>query len=80
MQKSFMFNVGVLHISLSIGIAASSSDKKETAETLMKKADIALYEFKPAGRNGAQLYTENIKACCVIGLTRYWQYLSVDFV
>lgn len=58
MQKPFTFNGDVLHVSLSIGIAVSSSDNKETPKTLMKKADIALYEVKAAGRNGVKLYRE----------------------
>lgn len=56
MRAPIAFQDDTLAISLSIGIAVSSSDRPETAESLMKKADMALYEVKAAGRNGAKLY------------------------
>lgn len=56
MRAPIAFQDDTLAISLSIGIAVSSPDRPETAESLMKKADMALYEVKAAGRNGAKLY------------------------
>lgn len=56
MQAPIIFQGDTLTISLSIGIAVSTPAQPETAESLMKKADMALYEVKAAGRNGAKLY------------------------
>jgi diguanylate cyclase len=48
-----------INLKLSIGIAISSPFSKETVRSLMKKADIALYEAKGAGRNGYKIFTDN---------------------
>lgn len=48
-------------ISLSIGIAAYRHDSDDTLKDLLKKADIALYEAKAAGRNGYMLFQETEK-------------------
>jgi len=48
-----------INIRLSIGIAVSSPFSKETIRSLLKKADIALYEAKGAGRNGYRIFTDN---------------------
>jgi diguanylate cyclase (GGDEF)-like protein len=47
-----------IKVSLSIGIAAYGQGSEETPQSLMKKADIALYEAKLAGRNQFKVYTE----------------------
>lgn len=41
-----------LQITASIGIAVYSNNENNDAKTLMKKADIAMYEAKKIGRNG----------------------------
>ena len=47
-------------ISLSIGVAIfSGDDQTETVSELTKKADMALYEVKAAGRNGVQVFGSN---------------------
>lgn len=45
-------------ISLSIGVAAYGGESEETSQSLMKKADVALYQAKAAGRNQYKVYTE----------------------
>ncbi len=47
-----------IKITLSIGIAVNSQHKDESVKSLMKKADMALYEAKGAGRNGYYVYQE----------------------
>ncbi|MDO8826380.1 MAG: PAS domain S-box protein [Methylophaga sp.] len=51
-------------ITLSIGVAIFSGDlETETVSELTKKADLALYEVKSAGRNGVHIFGSNhIKA------------------
>lgn len=46
----------LLEISTSIGIAIYSIDGSDDATELMKKADLAMYAVKNAGRDGYQLY------------------------
>ncbi len=50
-----------MRISVSIGISMSPEDGMEMAE-LMRKADVAMYQVKDAGRNGYQFYTEHMQA------------------
>lgn len=45
-------------MSVSIGVAAFGQDGEETTKRLLKKADIALYAAKGAGRNQYQVFTE----------------------
>ena len=45
-----------IKVTLSIGIAVYDHRTEETLETLMKKADIALYAAKDAGRNRFQIF------------------------
>lgn len=45
-------------MSVSIGVAAFGQDGEETTKRLLKKADIALYEAKGAGRNQYRVFTE----------------------
>jgi diguanylate cyclase (GGDEF)-like protein len=47
-----------IEVSLSIGVATFGQGSQETPQSLMKKADIALYQAKAAGRNQYQVYTE----------------------
>lgn len=49
------------HVGASIGIVAINKDTDELAPSeLMRKADIALYEAKAAGRNRATVYEEHM--------------------
>jgi diguanylate cyclase (GGDEF)-like protein/PAS domain S-box-containing protein len=48
-----------LKVSLSIGIAMSDVQSKESIEELLRRADIALYQVKRSGRNGFKLYEED---------------------
>ena len=45
-------------ITASIGVAVRSGDDPDNAFELMKKADIAMYEAKHAGRNAYRIYNE----------------------
>lgn len=60
--KAFHGGVSILGervvISLSIGVAAYGGESEETPQSLMKKADVALYQAKAAGRNQYKVYTE----------------------
>lgn len=47
-----------IHVGVSIGIAVYPVDGTDSAEELMKKADIAMYAVKEAGRNGYRFYGE----------------------
>ena len=49
-----------IKVTLSIGIAIYDHQGEETLDALMKKADIALYEAKGAGRDGYQIYQDNL--------------------
>lgn len=49
-----------VHISSSIGISVCPDDS-EDAQTLLKQADVAMYEAKHRGRNGFHFYTNQIQ-------------------
>ena len=49
-----------IKVTLSIGIAIYDHRSEETLESLMKKADIALYAAKGAGRDGYQIYDASL--------------------
>ncbi|MCG2734252.1 sensor domain-containing diguanylate cyclase [Pseudodesulfovibrio aespoeensis] len=49
-KASMATDAGTLRITVSIGAATSNNDA-ETVETLLKRADVALYEAKQSGRN-----------------------------
>lgn len=55
-RKPFVLHDQKLHITTSIGISIYPTDG-EDAETLIRKADIAMYRAKEMGKNTHQLYT-----------------------
>jgi diguanylate cyclase (GGDEF)-like protein/PAS domain S-box-containing protein len=55
-RRSFVFDGHELNITISIGIALYDDDG-EDADTLMKRADIAMYRAKDQGRDNYQRYT-----------------------
>lgn len=50
-----------LHVTVSLGIAMYPSDCSDMEE-LLKKADLAMYQAKMAGRNGYQFHSEKMSA------------------
>lgn len=52
------FDTGVLQlkVTLSVGIVIFDPQKADTAEDLLRKADVALYQVKRAGRNDFRVY------------------------
>lgn len=55
LDEPYTIDVGVTHHSVSIGVAASI-DPIDTADTLLKAADVALYAAKDAGRNIVRVF------------------------
>ena len=58
-RKPLSINNHELNITTSLGVAIYPEDGQD-AETLIKNADIAMYNVKNHGRNGYQLYSSNI--------------------
>jgi diguanylate cyclase (GGDEF)-like protein/PAS domain S-box-containing protein len=58
-QEPFVLDDRELNITTSIGVVVYPDDG-EDADTLLKKADVALYHAKQKGRNNYQLYTSAI--------------------
>ena len=56
LQKPYNLENVVIHSSASIGISLFPEDGDD-AQTLVRKADQAMYEVKSTGRNGQQFYT-----------------------
>jgi diguanylate cyclase len=56
-EKPILINNNSINIKISIGIAICTPEHKETSRSLMKKADIALYEAKGSGRNRYVIYS-----------------------
>jgi diguanylate cyclase len=50
-----------IDVKLSIGIAVSFPLAKENVKSLMRKADLALYEVKHHGKNGFKIFSDNKK-------------------
>lgn len=61
LARPFTVDGHVLSISASIGVAMYPDDG-EDFDTLMKKADMAMYSAKDAGRNAYRFYTEQMNA------------------
>ncbi|MEX8497238.1 diguanylate cyclase domain-containing protein [Leptothrix ochracea] len=51
------FGTDQLHATLSIGIAVRAAHGSEGAATLMRRADMAMYAIKSAGRNGHRIWS-----------------------
>lgn len=60
MQQHYDIDNKVLHCSASIGIALYPDDANN-AQSLIQKADQAMYEVKASGRNGCQFYTKKMQ-------------------
>lgn len=57
-QRPWKLNGHTLTVTTSMGIATASSQLNFTESSLMKKADIALYEAKKCGKNCYKLYND----------------------
>ena len=55
LDEPYSISVGVTHHSVSIGVAVST-EPEDTVESLLKAADVALYEAKEAGRNIVRVF------------------------
>lgn len=60
MQHSYDIDDNILHCHASIGIALYPDDGND-AQSLIQKADQAMYEVKANGRNGCQFYTKEMQ-------------------
>lgn len=60
MQQAFILDEISVYLSASIGIALYPNDA-EDADSLLRKADQAMYEVKASGRNGCQIYTTEMQ-------------------
>ncbi|MCK4309093.1 MAG: GGDEF domain-containing protein, partial [Candidatus Atribacteria bacterium] len=58
-KNPFVINYQKIHITTSIGIVIYPEDG-EDSETLIKNADIAMYQVKEKGRNNYQFYKKLI--------------------
>lgn len=59
-RESFIVNGNVINVTTSIGIAIYPDDGRDV-ETLIKLADISMYEAKKTGRNDYNIYNEGLK-------------------
>ena len=59
LQKPMNFNGHEIYVTSSIGISIYPEDG-ETADTLLRNADAAMYKAKDEGRNSFQYYTEDM--------------------
>jgi len=60
MQRPYDLQDASVHLSASIGIAFYPDDA-DNADSLLRKADQAMYEVKRSGRNGCQFYTKEMQ-------------------
>lgn len=61
LDQPYSIDVGVTHHSVSIGIALGS-EPGETADGLLRQADVALYAAKEAGRNIVRVFRPEMQA------------------
>lgn len=57
-----IFDHNGLSLSITVSIGAAFYEKNDTQDTLIKKADLALYKAKHSGKNRIVLYNEELKA------------------
>jgi len=60
MQETYNVESTAIYLSASIGIALYPNDADD-ADSLLRKADQAMYEVKASGRNGSQFYTTEMQ-------------------
>ncbi len=60
MQKAYLLGDISVYLSASIGMAIYPNDADD-ADSLLRKADQAMYEVKASGRNGCQFYTTEMQ-------------------
>ncbi|MDX1933224.1 MAG: EAL domain-containing protein [Capsulimonadales bacterium] len=56
LDEPFVIDVGVVHHSGSVGVAVAPAGVPVTVDSMLRGADVALYEAKEAGRNMVRLY------------------------
>lgn len=57
-RKPIRIDNNIINTGISIGVAIYKPTTKETARSILKKADIALYEAKSSGRNKYVIYND----------------------
>ena len=57
----FQFATGAVHVGASVGVCAASVTAAD-AETLLRRADLALYQSKAAGRNAFRMFDPDMDA------------------
>jgi diguanylate cyclase (GGDEF)-like protein len=61
LERAVVLNGRVLPVGASIGVAAlRPDDRPATAVDMLKRADLAMYAAKTAGKSGVQVYNENL--------------------
>ncbi|VAW65034.1 diguanylate cyclase/phosphodiesterase (GGDEF & EAL domains) with PAS/PAC sensor(s) [hydrothermal vent metagenome] len=60
-ERPFSLGVNQVFISASIGISIYAPETSESIETLLKQADIALYQAKKKGRGNFQFFTQEMQ-------------------
>ncbi|WP_159820535.1 sensor domain-containing diguanylate cyclase [Colwellia sp. 20A7] len=59
LKEEFSYGTFQKQVSVSVGIAISEPESSDSIEDLLRKADIALYQVKRAGRNNFKHYKED---------------------
>lgn len=69
LEQSFLIGEYLIHITASIGISHYTGCPDETADLLMKYADIALSRSKDTGKNNYQIFNADMNAISLTRLT-----------
>jgi diguanylate cyclase (GGDEF)-like protein len=69
MEEPFSLSGQQVYCSLSIGLAAVGDDDLETAEYL-RRADVAMYAAKAAGKNAVRVYVAELDHPATVGAAR----------